>query len=254
MSGRLGYRYDLENRDLIATNGVEPHRLMATFREQFPQTNVNADPATLVSILNQGNQGACQGHSLAMVLSICFFLQTGRYQNFSRAAGYYLSQRYDGIRGDQGSTLSAGQKVVTQHGMCLESDWPYPNRYDPTEPAGISYPYKLAATKEFRDFDQAMEWLELGLPIQTGITWGDEMDREVVSSFSGRGGGGHSTTLWLLRPNGNIPNINSWGSWMQDGIHEWTPNAFRQMFNHRWSVFIGYAPDNMLFPDPKPIG
>jgi len=113
--GRLGYAFQKEDRATLETNGAEPSEALRLFQASFPTFDVTADPLGAVDILDQKNQGACQGHALAMVFSICFFLATGRREAFSRAAGYYLSQRKDGIRGDSGSTLSGGQWVATPH-------------------------------------------------------------------------------------------------------------------------------------------
>ena len=252
--GPLGYAIEFERRGLLESSGNEPKEMLARMADEFPKFDCKANPLGVVSILNQGNQGSCQGHSLAQIFSICFFLATGRKEAFSRACGYYESQRYDGIRGDSGSTLSAGQKVAKEHGMCTEAEWPYPSRYDPnSKPGGIKYQYKLDVSKPFTSVDDMAEWLNAGLPIQTGIAWNETCNREVVSDWR-PGGGGHSTTLWQLAPSGNAFNINSWGgTWCQDGMHEWTWTAIAKMVKHSWSTFIGYAPTRMSFPEQPPI-
>jgi hypothetical protein len=198
----------------------------------------------------------CQGHALAQVFSICYFLATGRKQAFSRAAAYYLSQQKDGIRGDMGSTLSGGQYVATQHGLCLESDWPYPGRYNPAMPptAQGKFLFRLATTKPFKDVNSVVEWLDQGLPVQIGVTWNSSCDREVVDSYSGRGGGGHSTVFWQRRAGGNVVMINSWSSrWAGDGCNEWTTKSIEAALAAKWTVMIGYAPAGMSFPNPNPL-
>lgn len=198
----------------------------------------------------------CQGHALAQVFSICYFLATGRREAFSRAAGYYLAQKRDGIRGDKGSTLSGGQWVATQHGMCLESDWPYPSRYNPGMPpsAQNKFLFKLQTTKPFKDLESMLQWLDEGLPIQIGLTWNNSCDQEVVDNYNGNSGGGHSTVFWQRRANKNVVNWNSWGRrWAGDGVHEWTPESIKRALASRWTVFIGYAPAGMSFPQPQPI-
>ncbi len=254
--GQLGYAMDLENREYLEDTGEDSTKLLKAYKEQVPEFNVEADPGKLVRILNQRNQGACQGHSVAMFFSICFFLATGRWLDFSRAAAYYLSQRRDGIRGDRGSTLSGGQWVSTQHGMCLESDWPYPNEYDPTEPPGIKYEYKLKVSKPLKTADEWKAWSDAGLPIAGGLKWNTTCDVEIVNNWQPlRNSGGHATTWWLRRPNGNRPNINSWGAqWNGDGIHEWTMQSIERALKDPFTVFIGYAPDEMMFAPQQPLG
>lgn len=254
--GRLGWAIDSENVGHLEATGTEPGELLKWYRDTFPKFNVQADPLGVVSILDQGQQGACQGHALAQVFSICYFLATGRKAAFSRAAAYYLSQQKDGIRGDQGSTLSGGQWVATQHGLCLESDWPYPSRYNPTQPASAAnkFLFKLQTTKPFRDLNSMLDWLEQGLPIQTGLTWNDTCNEEIVDRYSNRSGGGHSTVFWQRTASSNVKNINSWGaSWSGDGCHEWTLKSIETALAGRWTVFIGYAPAGMEYPVPDAI-
>ena len=253
--GRMGYAMDWEQRDRLEECGQDSELVLRQFRDSFPKFNQQADPLGVVDILDQGQQGSCQGHALAQVFSICYFLATGRREAFSRAAGYYLSQQRDGIRGDKGSTLSGGQWVATQHGLCLESDWPYPSRYNPGMPPSATnkFLFKLQTTKPFKDFDSMAEWLDQGLPIQIGLDWGPSCDKEIVDNYK-PGGGGHSTVFWQRRASGNVVNINSWGRrWAGDGVHEWTPDSIKRALSARWTVFIGYAPAGMSFPNPKPL-
>ena len=253
--GQLGWALDRENFGLLEQNGVDAGEVLQRYADAFPQFNTTADPLGVVDILDQGQQGACQGHALAQVFSICYFLATGRKAAFSRAAAYYLSQKKDGIRGDQGSTLSAGQWVATQHGMCLEADWPYPSRYNPAMPSSAQgkFTFKLQTTKPIRDLDSMLEFLRRGLPVQTGLDWSNSCNEEVVDNYR-PGGGGHSTVFWQLRPSGNIVNINSWGrGWNGDGVHEFTPDSIRRTLQNRWTTYIGYAPDGMSFPTPDPL-
>lgn len=96
-------------------------------------------------------------------------------------------------------------------------------------------------------------WLNLGLPIQTGLTWNNSCDEEVVDNYSGRSGSGHSTVFWQMKDNGNVRMINSWGAWSGDGCNEWTIESIRRTLDNRWTTYIGYAPDGMSFPTPTPL-
>lgn len=248
--GNLGYNIEDENHDDLS-KGDEPEVLMASFADKVPQFNEQIDPTGIAVVLNQGSLGSCQGHALSMVFQICFFLATGRQAIFSRAAGYYLSQRKDGIKGDRGSTLSGGRWVATEHGMCTEEHWPYKEKYDPSEPENIPYQYRLKVSRPFKKVDEIVDWIKLGLPVQTGVRWGREMNVEVVEKASKRGGG-HSTCLWTMRGD-HINNINSWGqSWNGDGVHCWSLAAIEEMLEHG-GIFVGYAPEGFEYPDPEPI-
>lgn len=253
--GQLGWAISKENFELLQTTGLDPLVVLQRYQNAFPVFSATADPLGVLKVFDQGQQGSCQGNALAQVFSICYFLATGRHETFSRAAGYYLAQQKDGIRDDQGSTLSGGQWVATQHGMCLDKDWPYPSRYSPGMPAAAQgkFQFRLQTTKPFRDAESMVAWLRLGLPIQTGLTWDSSCDEEVVDNYSGRSGGGHSTVFWQMKDNGNVRMINSWGKWSGDGCNEWTIESIRRTLSNRWTTYIGYAPDGMSFPTPNPL-
>lgn len=251
-SGPMGYAIEQEDRPLLMEKGMEPARMLKLVEDNVPKFNVDVDPMTLFSPLNQGNQGACQGHSLALVFTICYYLMTGRIEMFSRAAAYYLSQRKDRIQGDRGSTLSGGQWVATEHGLCLETDWPYPDRYNPAEPQGVKYPFKLVSSKPTRDIDVVNQAISLGLPVQDGIIWDDSVSRTISTDYVGRGGGGHSTTLWTKRGE-NTRRINSWGMWDGDGCNENTPKSLKKQVEHNFSTHVIYAPEGMLYPELAPV-
>ncbi len=254
-SGRLGWAHESENYELLDSVGLDAGVVLKQYQNTFPKFDATADPLGVVKVFDQGQLGSCQGNALAQIFSICYFLATGRHETFSRAAGYYLAQQKDGIRGDNGSTLSGGQWVATQHGMCLDADWPYVAKYNPKMPdsARNKFLFKLQTTKPFRDVQSMLEWLEQGLPIQTGLLWGSSCEQEVVDNYSLRGGGGHSTVFWQLKPSGNVRMINSWGNWMQDGCNEWTVESIAKTLKTNQTVYIGYAPDGMSFPNPTPI-
>lgn len=244
----FGYAIEKEDHGYLQSNGDEPAVLMQRFRESFPKFNVRANPLGLVDIVDQGSVGSCQGQSLAQVFSICYFLATGRKQWFSAMAAYLHSQRFDGLLGrDVGSTLSGGERVATEHGLCLAKDWPYEPVYTGRIRPGIEYPFKLRASKPTKDVAVIREALALGLPVQIGITWGREMDAEHVEDYAGSGGGGHAVVLWL----GKL--INSWGNWNGDGMSTISDRALDQMVRHRTNTFVIYAPDAMSFPGLEPV-
>ena len=213
--GTLGYAIDDEHLDELA-NGDDPLELMSRFRDAVPTFNEQIKPDQIIAVVNQGSVGSCQGNALAGALQI-----------------------------------SGGRWVATEHGMCLDAKWPYVSKYDPKEPAGIDYPFKLKVSRPFRNADELVSWIKLGLPVQTGVRWGREMNQERVTSAS-RSGGGHSTCLWCMDGN-DIYNINSWGkSWNGDGLQTWTQSALQEMIT-RGGTFIGYSPERFEYPEPEPI-
>lgn len=252
--GTLGYRYDLERPAWLEQNGHDP-RVMLKAAETLPAFNPFSNPLDVIEIRNQLKVSACAGFSGALVKAICYWRHTGRTEVFSALGCYILAQRLDGIRGDNGATLSGVQRVLTQHGLCLDSEWPFRGRYDAREPnPKPRYLYRLKNSKPIKDVGLAFEWLQAGLPIHWGISWGREMDREVVDSFTGRGGGGHAIVTWLLKDNDTAICENSWGErWNGDGCHVWTRKAIGQMLKHKWTVAIGYGPEQMELPPLEPV-
>jgi len=250
--GPMGYAIEKESQPLLMAQGIDPEWMLDRADESKPTFQVDVDPLTLFDPLNQGSQGSCQGHSLALIFTICYFLATGRVEFFSRAAAYYLSQKKDGINGDRGSTLSGGQYVATQHGLCLEKDWPYPSRYNPAEPQGVSYPFKMVAAQPTSDIELITRALDMGLPVQDGIIWDSSVSRTISTDYKGTGGGGHSTTLWTKRGE-NYRRINSWGLWDGDGCNENTPRSLKQQVEHRYSSHVIYAPAGMIYPEQEPV-
>jgi hypothetical protein len=91
--------------------------------------------------------------------------------------------------------------------------------------------------------------------ISIGISWSGEVDRPIVNSFSGAGGGGHAIALLGLserldssgRP--FVFMLNSWGAnWGNGGWAEWAPNAVEQMLRHRFAACFGLSD----MPNVKP--
>jgi hypothetical protein len=84
--------------------------------------------------------------------------------------------------------------------------------------------------------------------ISIGISWGGEMDRAIVNSFSGAGGGGHAIALLCLSERLDVSGRpfawmgNSWGAnWGNGGWSEWSPNAIEQMLRHRNTAAFGMS-------------
>jgi hypothetical protein len=252
--GHFGYAFDSEDVAAITQGGEDPLIMLKRFRDSFPKINIEGDPLGVIDIKDQGPVGSCVGQSIAQVFSICYWLATGRKEIFSAAAGYYLSQKVDGIRGDSGATISGAMKVATTQGLCLEKDWPYVPRYSPVQPQGISFPYLLKVSKPIKDVDVLWQVNEEGLPVHFGRSWNKFDDAEVVTNWSPlRNSGGHATTLWQ-RFNQNINDINSWGKrWSTDGQHQYTYNAMKSILADRWTVAVAYAPAGMEYPVPDAI-
>jgi len=130
----FGYLHGDEDYDFLSEQ-LDPVGILERAKASYPEFNPYANP--WLNWQDQGNQGSCQGHSLSHAFQVCLVQEYALQAVFSRAAAYYISQEFDGIKGDRGSTLSGGQKAAAS-GICLEKEWPYPSRYNPNKPASAN--------------------------------------------------------------------------------------------------------------------
>ena len=215
------------------------------------------DPSPWTKIEDQASQGACAGHSASSCAEWLHTEAGGDYVQLSRAMAYYETQRIDNIRGDRGSTIAGGVKLLETRGIVKESAWPYPARYNPTRPSGLESEthYKTESHSMLKSYEDLIKHLSLYLPIHTGFMWGNGIDRQasrdgILRSFT-PGGGGHSV-MWLgyrrTDWNGNaLPGDdpypilwNSWSKrWGNKGRVLVAPSFVRQVLGHRWSAFAG---------------
>jgi len=213
------------------------------------------DPSGWYVVENQKAQGSCQGNALSTGVELLHAREGGNLEQLSRACAYYLSQRIDGIRGDEGSTISAGIKLAETTGICLESDWPYPERYDPRTPPGFMNFVKYLIANHSPVLSAADMITHIGLhgPVHIGIIWSEDIDRQaaengIISRYQ-PGQGGHSVEFigyrlksWdgrpLDRPHGIL--ANSWSTqWGHNGLALVSPQAIDAMINSRYGVFVG---------------
>jgi hypothetical protein len=221
------------------------------------------DPREVIQVENQKSQGACAGHSLSSVIEWCLTLATGKTgAQLSRAAGYYETQRIDGIRGDKGSTINGGVKLAMNWGLPIESLWPYPDRYDPSRPRNWdavtenAAQHKIGRSTRITSYDGWRAFLGSGQGgIHTGIAWSSNvMSKPIVETYS-PGGGGHSICALVLsdrldrqgRPYSWI--LNSWSkTFGNQGWQEWSPTAIEQMLKSNRTTFVGLSD----LPNVKP--
>jgi hypothetical protein len=254
---QFGWRYDLDHeadrwkRLQAALQSEQPVLAMRGNYQEFA-----VDPRAFMQIENQGNVGACQGHSISSTVEWCYAIATGGEKiQLSRAYGYYETQRLDNITGDRGSTIEGGVRLATEYGICEESLWTYSGRYEPKRPRPIeelranAAKYKIGKTYKLTSYDAIRTFLGSGQgAVHLGITWNSSVDRPLVNNYSGAGGGGHAIGLYTLserKDDSGRPYcwmMNSWGkAWGQSGWSEWSPTAITQMLQGRWSVFVGVS-------------
>jgi C1A family cysteine protease len=257
---RVGYwLHDVEDFDFLKSLPGESSVL--AMRGSYSEVKV--DPRKVMKIEQQGSVGSCQGHALSSCVELCYYIATGDLtRQLSRAFGYYETQRIDGINGDRGSTISGGIKLATTLGIPREELWKYSGRYENRRPSNWNEIvedaklHQVGQSYRMESYDGVRTFLGSGQGgISIGISWGGEVDRPVVNSFSGAGGGGHAIALLGLserldqsgRP--YVWMLNSWGAnWGNKGWSEWAPSAVEQMLKHRYTACFGLSD----MPNVKP--
>lgn len=213
---------------------------------------------------NQFQVGSCAGQSRTSACEIAYFRETkGGIIQFNRMFAYRTGQMIDGITGDRGATIYGSVKGSVKYGECLESLWPYINRYQskvPQECFKQAESRKLKTYKALRSYDDVLRWLVHGIGgVQIGIDWNSSMDNYdkngLITKYS-QGGGGHALCLgdWnknYLDDNGNpfIEMFNSWGkSWGVNGNAYIHPKVIDYWC--KYETVVGYS--DMDGEDIKP--
>ena len=244
-----GWRIDHEDAEYL--DAIQSDSPVLAMRGHYNERT--ADPRELLKIEHQGPQGACQGHAITSVCEWCAALASGSADlQLSRAMGYYETQRIDELKGDKGSTISGGVKLATSTGICEESLWPYPKRYNSRRPDNWQVvmdnakQHKIMSTYRLKSYDAIRTFLGSGSgAISIGVRWGRGMSNAVLDAFA-PGRGGHAVGLFSVSPRTDehgdpyIWMMNSWGKqWANKGWSEWAPRAVRQMCRDRYTVAIG---------------
>lgn len=106
--------------------------------DQFPSdTDIAANLDKYKSlVLDQGQEGACTGFGLACVINFARWQKTGfatGLESVSPRMLYNFARRYDEYAGEnyEGSSCRGALKGWFNHGVCLESDWPYDTKSRP---------------------------------------------------------------------------------------------------------------------------
>ncbi|MFO0919685.1 MAG: C1 family peptidase [Planctomycetaceae bacterium] len=257
---RHGYRIDLEQRQRNLAELARTSRLLPSFRGLRVPDRI--DPRPWHRIENQGSMGSCQGHALSSVCEMAWRIATGctsqkKMIQFSPLFAYIMSQRKDGISGDQGSTINAGRLTAMQDGCCPLDLCPYPDPVQYTdrisrEAIKAAAEFKIRSHSLCRNYDDVFAFLASGQGgVEIGIAWGDQM-MECRSGVLERfypGQGGHAVCflgyddelqdrqgrryLWLA---------NSWSErWGDHGWARVSPAAVDQMCRHQDTVMCGLS-------------
>jgi hypothetical protein len=241
-----GYRYDLETvhslsslrepsryiRDLLTTDVEIPDRL--SYRDKLP-------------VLNQGQEGSCNGYAIRAVACVNHMLATGGdFREFSGDGAYYACQMIDGIKSDQGSTVSGGIRMQLNVGVMTAEDFPMTPTYDPRRmPANykeLASPYRCARAAALRTVREIEEWLGRGYGgVWWGCRWGFAFDGAGNAVRWTPSGGGHATAiLGYDRRRKVVECLNSWGaSWQGRGWFTVPYETLERVMSDGYTVVAG---------------
>lgn len=255
-----GYPIELEDREFIRSlpNESPVLAMRGTFQE------IRLDAKQILQVENQARQGSCAGHSLSSILEWCYAIATGgdRIQ-LSRAMAYYETQRIDGIRGDNGSTIAGGCKLAVETGVCREELWRYPANYSPSRPSNFeeikadAANYKVKTRIRMTSYDGIRTFLGAGLGgVHGGWNWNSSFEKKVVETFNptNRDGGHSEATICLSTKedsNGRpfVWVLGSWGKgFAEAGWQEVSPTCLQQMLKHPNTVLVGLSDMSNIKP------
>lgn len=265
--------YAIDQEDIAALDSTSTPATYSSVGDEPERVDPRKSPLATdgwLKVENQGSIGSCQGQSLTENGEYCYAVATGGVLQFSRMFAYLISQMFDGIRSDRGSTLSGGTKAARDVGFCLEKDAPYPSRYpgwgwvtDAMKEQAKKY--RLQTHTRIRSADETKKYIASGIGIvQIGIRWGRAMNPDSSGCIRRFyiGGGGHAVVFCGYVPDGDIGQRSSRGYWLllkNSWSERWgkrgycyvDPSAVDQMIASSGSVFIGRS--DMDTPSPRPV-
>ena len=248
-----GYPIELEDREYL--NSLQGESPVLAMRGTYQE--VRLDARQILTVENQGPVGSCAGHSLSSILEWIYAIATGGERvQLSRAMAYFETQRqFDGIRSDQGSTIGGGVKLAKK-GICRESLWIYPGKYDNRRPSDWSAiekdaeNYKISTEIRMTSYEGVRTFLGAGLGgVHSGWNWNETMEKPVVETFQPRSrDGGHSEAVICLSTRVDSQGrpyvfvLGSWGTgFANKGWQEFSPTAVEQMLRHPNTAMVGLS-------------
>ncbi len=131
---------------------------------------------------DQSAVNSCASNAIVGIYEYLARRAQGRHEDVSRLFVYYNARRYDGIRGDQGSTMTSNLRVLQDLGACTEDTWPYDERSVNRKPSSEAYDeaayFKLTAARQIPVRLDAMKaCLAEGYPFAFGMILFRSFDR-----------------------------------------------------------------------------
>lgn len=186
-------------------------------------------PSEWIKVEDQNGFGSCQGHALSSCVEISYYFETGQEIQLSRWYAYVRSQLEDGIKGDRGSTISAGGRVAMKYGLPREEFLPYPKKYSqrvPREADDDAVHYRVANAVRLHTYDEITDFVAAGLGgVDMGVRWGR---------------GGHAIAVVEVNPDGSWKLLNSWSErWGNKGYFTWSKREAKGKCSESYTRAVG---------------
>ena len=208
---------------------------------------------------DQGQQGACQGHSLTTDIEVIYFRATGQVIQLARRWAYYKTQEIDGLLGrDCGSTIDGGLQLATRTGPPIETVCPYVDQYPDRSTLSkiLAIPgdsrFQIRSGFRVESHAHALQCVAGGMAIHVGIAWSPQFDSNyVIRGWNPGDQGGHAIAHCEIT-DGRLTAVNSWGQqWGRQGRFSWEPAAFDAALRDSRTVAIALS--DLATPAPRSI-
>lgn len=129
--------------------------------------------ADFQEVYDQGQIGSCTAFSMAKGLREYLAKKAGDNTKLSALEFYYKEREADGdVTGDNGSQMDTGMNVLKDHGVALDSDWPYDTAKFTVEPPAAAQAkagkYKVASITQIKTLSDVKAALDAGKPVSFG--------------------------------------------------------------------------------------
>ena len=136
----------------------------------------------LTKVEDQAVVNSCTANAIAGAYEYLAMRALGASGDISRLFIYYNSRQYDGIQGDEGSTITGSIRVLEELGACTEALWVYDPQFVNCQPSAEAYEEALSfLVKEAQEIDinlYAMKHcLAEGYPFAFGLKLFKSFDR-----------------------------------------------------------------------------
>lgn len=226
------------------------------------------DPSSWLRIENQGRVGSCQGNALTTGAEMVHYFETGKVVQLSRLFAYIGSQMQSGgARGDNGSSMISGIRLLQKIGVPSELLVPYTDNYQTMVRRYQQVARKPTVVESARShivethtvcesFQQAMAWTATKSgSVHLGMNWPINLNSYgVCTRYRGNAGrGGHAIEgVYPARINSEwvLKIANSHGSnYAKRGYFFMNEQSFSEVLQeNRFGVYLIGAPGSAEEP------